>query len=200
MTELIAGISLGLGSGVAPGPLLTLVVTSTLERGFGAGARVAAAPLITDAPIVGLSVALAGSLSPRGLQALGVIGGTVVIGLGLRIATATPHPDGTVGGGRADVWRGVIVNVLSPHPWIFWLTAGGPLLVASWRRGPAGGILLLVGFYALLVGTKVAIAAVVARTADRLSSQTRRRLVILGGVLLVFGGAILLAQSVRGRL
>ena len=46
------GIGLGLAAGISPGPLLTLVISTTLERGFRAGTRIAIAPLITDAPII----------------------------------------------------------------------------------------------------------------------------------------------------
>ena len=56
MRELAIGVVLGLAAGVAPGPLLALVIGAALERGFQAGARVAAAPLLSDAPIVVLSV------------------------------------------------------------------------------------------------------------------------------------------------
>jgi len=94
----------------------------------------------------------------------------------------------------------VAVNVLSPHPWVFWLTAGGPLLVAAWRRGPAVGIAFVAGFYALLVGSKVVIAFLVARAGRRLGETARRRLVWTGGALLVVGGALLLWQAAAGRL
>ena len=79
MPELLAGLSLGLGAGLAPGPLLALVVTSTLERGFGAGVRVAIAPLLTDAPIIGLTVAVVSSVSDSWLRGLAIAGGADVI-------------------------------------------------------------------------------------------------------------------------
>ncbi len=46
------GILLGLSAGVAPGPLLTLVVSETLSGGVGAGVRVALSPLLSDLPII----------------------------------------------------------------------------------------------------------------------------------------------------
>ncbi len=49
---LSAGLLLGLSSGLAPGPLLTLVASETLHHGAAAGIRVALAPLLTDAPII----------------------------------------------------------------------------------------------------------------------------------------------------
>jgi threonine/homoserine/homoserine lactone efflux protein len=36
MELMLVGLGLGLAAGVSPGPLLTLVVSSTLARGFGA--------------------------------------------------------------------------------------------------------------------------------------------------------------------
>ncbi len=56
MELVLIGLGLGLAAGVSPGPLLTLVVSSTLARGFGAGLRVALAPVLTDAPIIVLAI------------------------------------------------------------------------------------------------------------------------------------------------
>lgn len=201
MTELLAGLSLGLGAGLSPGPLLTLVVTSTIDRGFGAGVRVAIAPLLTDAPIIVLTVAVVSSVSDGVLRSLGVVGGVVVALMGLwtvltahRPATTEDRP------ARVDVWRGVLVNVLSPHPWIFWIGVGAPLLVSAWRDAPGRGIAFLVGFYLLLVGSKVVIASVVHRAGRRLSDGARVRLVMVGGCLLVIGGAALVWQAAGGAL
>lgn len=202
MTELAAGLSLGLGAGISPGPLLTLVMTSTLERGFGAGVRVAIAPLLTDGPIIVLTAAVVSSVSPAVLGGLGIAGGVTVAAMGVwtvarsgRQAAVDDRPPG-----RADVWRGVVVNALSPHPWIFWIGAGAPLLVSSWRQAPARGIAFLAGFYLLLVGSKVAIAWLVARAGQRLDFRWRRRLLVVGGLLLVAGGAVLVWEAASGGL
>jgi threonine/homoserine/homoserine lactone efflux protein len=204
MTELVAGLALGLGAGIVPGPLLTLVLTSTLQRGFGAGLRVAVAPLLTDAPIIALSVAVVSSISDGMLRGLGIAGGMVVIVMGGRTiweAGQLHGPDDATGAaGSRDLWRGILVNALSPHPWIFWLGAGGPLLVTAWRDSAARGVLFLVGFYVLLVGSKIAIAWAVARGRRRLSDRWRRRLLVAGGVFLTLGGAVLAWESAAGTL
>lgn len=202
MTELLAGFALGLGAGISPGPLLTLVVTSTLERGFGAGLRVALAPLLTDAPIIGLSVALVSSVSDGVLRAMGIVGGLVVAAMGgwaiLTVWRSRSPTD--VEPGAGDVWRGVLVNVISPHPWIFWIGVGAPLLVTAWRRSPGLGVAFLIGFYFLLVGSKILIAWVVARGRRRMTDSWRRRLVIIGGLLLVVAGGVLVWEAAAGRL
>ena len=51
MVEALAlGLSLGLGAGLAPGPLLALVIRSTLQDGGAAGIRVALSPLADRRP------------------------------------------------------------------------------------------------------------------------------------------------------
>jgi threonine/homoserine/homoserine lactone efflux protein len=202
VTELFAGLSIGLGAGLTPGPLLALVFTSSIDRGFGAGLRVAVAPLITDAPIVSLAVAVAGTVPDAAARGLAVAGGILVAALGVHTMwKARAEPGTTMSApGAHDVWRGALVNALSPHPWIFWMAAGGPLLVAAWRRNPAFGIAFVVGFYTMLVGSKAALAWVAARGSGRLRPFWRHGLLLLGGAALVAGGAVLLWQAVRGRL
>lgn len=195
MTELLAGLSIGLAAGLAPGPLQALVLTATLRNGFGAGWRVAAAPLLTDAPIIALTVLAVGSLPDGAVRSLGIAGGAVVVLFGVR-EMAYGFPGGDVGEATSsgDLWRGVIVNVLSPHPWLFWALAGAPLLIDAWGDAPERAVAFLAGFYGMLVGSKVALAAVVAAGRRRLAAQWRRRLVISGGGLLVVGGAVLISN------
>jgi threonine/homoserine/homoserine lactone efflux protein len=152
------GFALGLGAGLAPGPLLALVVAASLERGFAAGARVAAAPLITDAPIIALSVLVLRELPEQVLAGLSLGGAAFVLWLAVDALRGErlPSPGG-------DLRRAALVNALSPHPWLFWITVGGPLLV----DGAAEAVGFLVAFYVLLIGTKVAIAALVAAGRNR---------------------------------
>ena len=198
-----AGLAFGLGAGVSPGPLLGLVITSTLQRGFGAGLRVAIAPLLTDAPIIAVAVLVVSSISDDVVRVIGIGGGAVVVGLGIWtvLSARRPFDDSQKDAGDAgDVWRGVIVNVMSPHPWVFWLTAGGPLLVSAWRRSPAVGVLFAAGFYLLLIGSKVMIAWAVERGSRRFSSAGLRRLIVIGGLALISGGILLAWQAAAGRL
>ena len=103
-------------------------------------------------------------------------------------------------GGTGDVWRGVIANVVSPHPWVVWLMAGGPLLVSAWQRSPVFGGLLAAGFYLLLIGSKVMIAWAVERGSRRLSLAGRRRLIVIGGLALISSGIVLAWQATAGRM
>jgi threonine/homoserine/homoserine lactone efflux protein len=196
---LLLGLGLGLGAGLAPGPLLALVVTTTLSRGFGAGVRVACAPLVTDIVVIAASALVVHSLPDRAAGVLGVVGGLYVLWLGvdaLRVPAEAGDPDAAVNTGD-PLRRGALVNLLSPHPWLFWFTVGAPVLVAAYADSPGSAVAFLAGFYLLLVGVKVATAALVATGRRRLSPAGLRRSRLLAAVLLLLTGALLVVEFAR---
>jgi threonine/homoserine/homoserine lactone efflux protein len=201
MAIFLTGASLGFASGISPGPLTTLVVTRTLARGFGAGLRVAIAPFVTDAPIILVSLLLFRALPPWLESALTVFGAIFLFYLGIetirsaRAATLTALA-ATPQQASADVWRGVLVNALSPHPWLFWISVGGPTLTRAWATGPLHGLAFLLGFYALLVGSKVALAYAVAHGRRYLTDRWYQRTLLASGLLLIVFGALLLWRIV----
>jgi len=188
---------MGLTSGLSPGPLLTLVVTASLRSGLAGGLRVALAPLITDLPIIAISVLVIGNLPLQVLRWVGTAGGLVVVWLGietLRSSRQATLPKGadTPGDPNRELWRGVLVNFLNPHPYLFWATVGGPALVRSWRISPWYTLAFVLSFYVMLIGSKVVIAWLISSQAGLLSLVWYRRvLAALGLVLLLMGGLLI---------
>jgi cytochrome c biogenesis protein CcdA len=78
---------------------------------------------------------------------------------------------------------------------VFWIAAGAPALIRAWRLAPWRGVAFVAGFYVTLVGSKVALAAVVAAGRHRITNSWQRRLIIAGGLLLIVGGLILVLQA-----
>jgi threonine/homoserine/homoserine lactone efflux protein len=184
----LQALVLGLGAGLAPGPLLALVMTESLRGGPRAGMRVALAPLVTDAPIVAVSWALAGSLDPQSpWLAVLALGGSVVVGHLAIEQWRAVLPKADAADDARSLRRGVAVNVLSPHPWLFWITLGGPLLANATAASPWLAVLFLLVFYSLLVGTKLVLAVLTARLGQSLTGAGYRRVCrALGLALLVF--------------
>ena len=52
--------------------------------------------------------------------------------------------------------KGATVNFLNPSPYLFWITIGGPIIINAYAESVLSPILFLIGFYALLVGSKIA--------------------------------------------
>ena len=194
------GFSMGLNAGISPGPLLALLITASLRSGLAGGLRVALAPLVTDLPIIALSVLLVGSLPPEATRWLGTLGGLVVVWMGVGAIrsggkAALPAKGEPHSGPQRELWRGIIVNFLNPHPYLFWATVGGPALVRGWRESPLHALAFVAPFYVLLVGSKATIAWLVSRRAGGLSQLWYRRTLQGSGVLLVAMGLWLAVQS-----
>ncbi|MDH7486301.1 MAG: LysE family translocator [Anaerolineae bacterium] len=203
MHYLFLGLTLGLSAGITPGPLLTLVITAALRRGLTGGLLVALAPFVTDAPIIALSLLLLDRLPPWALTAVTAAGGLLVVYLGvdaLRAARRRELPGQIEGNsiGRSELWQGALVNALNPHPYLFWATVGGPTLLAGWREGTAYAAAFLLGFYALLVGSKVIVAWLVARQSRALSPRVYRLALNLLGVAMIALGLLLVRQAWSG--
>jgi threonine/homoserine/homoserine lactone efflux protein len=192
---LIAALLLGFSAGLAPGPLMALVIMQTLRHGVGDGIRVALAPLLTDTPIIVLALTLVAYLAdfPLALPLLSILGGVVVMGLALEGFRAE-LPDTPTATGALS--RGVIVNFLNPQPWLFWFSIGGPMLVAANARfGLSAPGAFLVVFYGLLVGLKVAMAVLLGRYRGRLGAAWYRRIMRGLSVLLAMFAIWLLTDG-----
>jgi threonine/homoserine/homoserine lactone efflux protein len=195
--QFLLGVTLGLGAGVAPGPLLALVIRASLEGGFAAGARVACAPLVTDLPIVLFAVLLASRLPEAALGALGIAGGLFVAYLGVEALRDVPAPAEEVVGApvAGSVRRGALVNLLNPHPWVFWITVGAPILGDA---GVAGAIAFLIPFYVLLVGGKVVLAAGLGAGRERVvHGRGYAAALRAAGALMLVAGVLLIVEGVR---
>lgn len=201
MAYLLLGLSLGFSAGLSPGPLLTLVITRSLADGFWPGLRVALSPLITDVPIIVLSLLLFRALPPLFEQAITAAGGFYLIYLGVDTIRSARHAGLAAQAtgktpGHMDLWQGAMVNFLSPHPWLFWITIGAPTLTRAWQASPVYAAAFLVGFYALLVGGKIAVALTVAGGRRYVTDTWYRRLLAGAGALLCIFGLLLLWQLV----
>ena len=153
---------------------------------------------MTDVPIIVVAVLLAASLPEEVLGVLGIAGGAFVVWLGIEALRDEPAPAEAAAGAAApqrDVMRGALTNALSPHPWVFWLTVGAPILA---QGTAADAALFLFAFYLLLIGAKVVLALGVGAGRERLM-QGRGYLVLLraSAVLLLVTGVLLAYEGVR---
>ena len=162
---LAVGVMFGLTAGMAPGPLMTLVITHTLQHGAREGLLIAAAPLVTDIPIILLSLFVLGQFahSQTALAIIGICGGTYIVYLALETMKTAPPGHGTAEPAPNSLKKGAIVNALNPHPYLFWATVGAPFVIKSGAEHSAAPWAFIGGFYVLLVGSKIALALLVGR-------------------------------------
>ena len=88
----------------------------------------------------------------------------------------------------------MLINWINPHPWLFWVGVGGPILVQAWRDAEWRAGAFLIGFYLLIIGTKVAVAAIVALGRNRLTQRWYRLVLGGSGGLLAGAGVALITD------
>jgi len=186
---LSSGVLLGLSAGISPGPLLTLVISETITHGIRAGIKVAAAPLITDGPIIVVSLFILSRMSNADmlLGFISIVGAVFVGYLGIEsMRTQVINIDIKTVKSKS-LTKGILTNALSPHPYIFWFSVGGPYMVQGYKANPMSPAAFIIGFLALLVISKIAIALITERSSAFIKSAKYIYLVrALGFALLVF--------------
>jgi threonine/homoserine/homoserine lactone efflux protein len=188
---IISGIVLGASAGFAPGPLMTLVLLQTLQHGTKEGCKTALVPLLTDLPVILLSLFLITRVA--GLNTfLGIIslaGGGFVLYLARQSFRAPKlATEGAVTEPRS-LRKGFLINILSPNPWIFWFTVGAATFSKALALGWQAAVVFLLIFYVMLCGIKSSIALVAGTSRAFLTGRAYR--IILGGLgvaLVVFAG------------
>jgi threonine/homoserine/homoserine lactone efflux protein len=196
---LMLGVILGLSAGMAPGPLMTLVVSESLRYGVRAGVNVAAAPLISDLPVILLAVYCASRLSgyQSGLGLISLAGGVFILCTGISCLRSPPPEISLQTGPPRSLLKGVVANLLNPHPYLFWISVGVPVMSRALKTDMAALPAFLCGFYACLVGSKVLLALAAGRSRSFLSGRLYRSILAFLGLLLAGFGLYLIHDGAR---
>jgi len=157
---LTIGTILGLSAGLAPGPLLALVISETILHDTRAGIKVALAPLVTDLPIIVLTVFILSRLSGfHGiLGVISLVGGLLVLVMGVQAMKARGLEFDIQKARPRSLAKGILVNMLSPHPYLFWLSVGAPTMTKANEQHIFFAAAFVISFYVLLVGSKIVLA------------------------------------------
>jgi len=182
-----AGLLLGAPSGLAPGPMLLLIISETLRHGKRAGVKVACIPLFTDAPIVLASGLLFTQITNMNilLGGISIIGSIFLLNLGIKslIADNSEFLDYTP---RPLLLKEIMVaNLANPNPYLFWFTVGAPIMVQSFQHNLSKGLSFLVSFYLGLVGIKLIIAIAAGKSRDFLQGFLYRSTMQLLSLMLI---------------
>ena len=196
---LSAGTLLGLASGFSPGPLQVLVLSETLRHGMRAGIKVSIAPLITDVPIIVISLLVLNRLAhfKSILGAVSILGGLFILYLGYDSIKTKGLEFNLPPVSRNSLKKGVITNALNPHPYIFYMTVGAPIILKAINQNFLSAFLFIGSFLIFLVGSKVILAMVVERSRAFLKGPVYIGLMRILGALLLFFSTMLFRDGLR---
>ena len=170
---LAIGTILGLSAGIAPGPLLTLVISETLQHDIRSGVKVAIAPIVTDLPIIILTLFILSKLSyfHNVLGIISLFGGFLILYMGYQSICAKYVELNLEETRPKSLTKGILVNALSPHPYLFWLSIGAPTLTRAMKLNLIASLAFIGSFYILLVGSKILLAILVGKSKSFLSGN-----------------------------
>jgi threonine/homoserine/homoserine lactone efflux protein len=184
---LVLGATYAFAAAVQPGPLQTYLISQTLSNGWRRTLPAALTPVISDGPIIVLVLFILNGLPERFNPALRCAGGVFLLYLAAvafkqwRGYTGTRAEDGS--SMRRSMLRAALVNLLNPNPYLGWSLVLGPLLLEGWKKAPANGVALVIGFYATMIFSLAGIIALCA-AAGKLGHSVGRCLVGLSAVAL----------------
>lgn len=190
LTLCITAAVFGISAGLAPGPLTTVTITETLRHGRLAGFKISLAPILTDGPLIVLSLLLLRSLEGIDwvLGLISFVGACFLFYLAwesIRVDTSSLSIEEE---NPKSLMRGILTNLLNPTPYLFWVSVGTPKLIYAYRISLWTAVAYLAIFFVLIVGIKMMIALITERFRDFLNSKAYNRLLqALGLVLALFG-------------
>jgi threonine/homoserine/homoserine lactone efflux protein len=201
-TALLVGAMFGLSAGFSPGPLLTLVITQTLQHNAREGVLVAAAPILTDVPIILFSFFILNQLTLEPVLGLiASVGGLYVLYLSYETIRTAPVRVETSLIQPRSLRKGVLVNALNPHPYLFWTTVGVPFILKAHQHDSIAPWLFIFSFYCFLLGSKVFTALTIGRFRTFLEGKIYLYLMrVLGAILFGFAVFLLWEALVHFRL
>jgi threonine/homoserine/homoserine lactone efflux protein len=187
--SLFFGIVFGLAAGLSPGPLITLVVSETLKNGRKEGIEVAVAPLISEPPIIAFVLIILSRIAGNSIlmAMISLLGACYLAYLGLSNLKAAVKPSRDRLEKSRSLLKGVTTNLLNPNAYMFWLTIGGPRILEGAGVNVSAAILFVLGFYGMLVGSKITVAVIVDKSKAFVKNRCYVYLIrVLGVVLIVF--------------
>jgi len=201
ITFFLQGAALGLASGASPGPYQTFLISEALSGGWRRAAPAALAPLITDLPIILFSLFVLNLLPSYFLRIISLAGGLFVFylawglwrswraGAGQSLDQAPPPSHG--------LRKAVLVNFLSPGPYLFWGLVNGPILLDALHQSYLHAAAFLVGFYGVFISFNLGLELLFAQ-ARRLGPRVVRALLLVSIFILVIFGVILIKEGIWG--
>jgi threonine/homoserine/homoserine lactone efflux protein len=201
LTYLLQGFGFGLAAAAQPGPFQTYIVSQTLSQGWRRTLPAALAPLVSDGPIILVSLVVLSRVPAWFQRFLYLTGGLFILYLAYVTFLTWRHfkngKEDTAPTNRLSVFRAALTNAMSPGPYIYWSLVMGPILLVGWREAPAKGIGFIASFYCALI---LSLAAIILAfgTARRLGPKVNRSLLAISAAALFFFGLYQLWRGFTG--
>jgi threonine/homoserine/homoserine lactone efflux protein len=189
------GLSLGVTAGLSPGPLMALMISETMRGGMRKGIKVALAPLFTDIPLILAIMFILKYIKDMGilLGVISIIGSLFLIYFGFRDIKSNRAYLQQTDIKLKSFEKGLLTNLLNPHPYIFWFFIGVPLLI---KVDLIERVMFISSFLFGIVGSKICLAVLVEKGKMFIASRHYQMMIKFLGLVLIFFGLMLLRDGI----
>jgi threonine/homoserine/homoserine lactone efflux protein len=194
-------IGYGLSATSLPGPLQAYLLNVTLRAGWKRGLFVIFSPLITDGPIILVTVFLLGQLPDWAIQGIRIAGGLLLLWIAwgawkaLRSGatfSASENDESTTP--QRVLMTAVAMNFFSPGPYLFWATVNGPLLLQAINTSPLAVVGMLLGFYGTFL-SGMALLVILFHKLGKIDARMTQIILWITLILLLWFGTGLIAEA-----
>lgn len=188
---LVQGLVLGSAAGILPGPVMMFSLSQVLKNSTWSGFKVQLGATLIDIVRIIITIFLFSYL-PHDKLLVGIIsfvGGLFLLYMAWNNFRYQPNfevPDKIASNPLA---QGALGNILNTSAYIFWLTVGGPIMLAANNSGASwGGVILFALGFLIAITVLGAVIAILAGRIKRYLSSIYYTYTIraLGLVLIIF--------------
>jgi threonine/homoserine/homoserine lactone efflux protein len=189
------GLSLGVTAGLSPGPLMALMISETMRGGIARGIKVSLAPLFTDIPLILAIMFILKHIKELDLLlgVISLIGSSFLFYFGFRDIKSDSAYVHQTDVKLKSFEKGLLTNLLNPHPYIFWFFVGVPLLI---KVDLLERVIFVASFLFGIVGSKICITILVEKGKMFIESKHYQWIIKFLGLLLIFFGLLLLKDGI----
>jgi len=198
LEALLLGFSVGLTGALVPGPMLFATIKISLKKGWLAGPHVVFGHMLVESVIYLLVLLGAASLVDSGMISLiFLIGGLSLLVFGLLTlkearASASSSQISQDSSGLKLVSNpaliGLVTSVSNPYFWIWWLTAGGALVLKEYELGTLISTAYMLGHWTADLSWFTAVSGSFGHSKTLLSQKMYRYILYICGIFLVIFG------------
>jgi len=198
LKALLLGFSIGLTGALVPGPMLFATIEISLKKGWFAGPQIVLGHIIVEAILYILILFGAASLVNSGI----ISGIFLVGGLSLLVFGFLTLKDARAGDSSIKISQdlsgfkltssptliGLFTSVSNPYFWIWWLTAGGALVLKEYELGIIFAMAYMFGHWTADLSWFTVISGSFGRGKNLLSQKMHTYILYTCGIFLVIFG------------
>ena len=194
---ILLGATLGLSAASLPGPLMTLLITETLNHGWKKSFKIVFAPLVSDIVIVPAVLLILKQVPAGYLKFIHFAGAALLfyMAFNLRKSLYDQTLQDQPGEKKiAGFKMAVLLNFVSPGPYLFWSLVNGPNFLQALEISIFSAVSYVAAFYSVFILGMLLIVAVF-NSARSLGPKLVRSMIFASIFILLFFAVKLVVQG-----